>query len=112
MEVGSSLCKIFFQKVLTSVWDPNILLTMKVPWKKPEKEPGKAQSKGSGKGLDNVWAAIRRITAQLDAVNAKLNIVQSMAMRTERKVYREDKAAPSDGDKEEVRAELHPGLFG
>ncbi|MBA7700825.1 hypothetical protein ES703_109550 [subsurface metagenome] len=75
-----------------------------------KQKPSFTQSKNPGKGNDNLWAAIRRLNAQVDALSAKLNIVMTMAMRTEKKVYREkEPIAPSDGQPEK---ELSPSLFG
>lgn len=77
--------------------------------KKDGGKPSITQSKDPGKGSDNVWACIRRMNARLDAQDAKLNVVQTMAMRTEKKVYRE-KEVPAT---EKIEAEqLSPALFG
>ena len=76
------------------------------------KKPSNTQSKGSGKGLDNVWACIRRMNARLDAEEEKLNVVQTMAMRTEKKVYREKEIPATEKVTEEALASLPPGLFG
>ena len=80
--------------------------------KKNGKDPSITQSKSPGKGLDNVWACIRRMNARLDAADAKLNVVQTMAMRTEKKVYREKDIPATEKPVEEVLAGLPPGLFG
>ena len=80
------------------------------PLKKPEKIKSSTQSKSSGKGLDNVWAAIRRLKSQLDADNAKLNATMTAVSRVERKVYRQIEAAPSKEEKT-PEAALPPGLF-
>jgi len=80
------------------------------PKKKPVIELSTTQSKGSGKGLDNVWAAIRRLKSQLDADNAKLNATMTAVSRVERKVYRQIEAAPSVEEKTPV-ATLPDGLF-
>lgn len=87
---------------------PILLRRMKNFFKK--QEPSFTQSKLPQKGSDNQWAAIRRLNARLDAAEAKLNIVQSMAMRTEKKVYREkEPIAPLE---KIVLPDLDAALFG